>query len=322
MRFTYHIRKEKIIQRTVFEALKKGMAKLGDELVEMGWFEGVPPDVDGTVVTGIGRHELPGRDARTVFDQYHWHGKHVLFFDKGYTRQDVFRASINSFQPLEYLDAVVRPHDRLKAAGMMPLPYLGGGKYILVDGASQKYCDWWGLGDLEQFGRRVIMEIRKRTADPIIYRPRPILHGSVRIDDLPNVWTSDISLRGDLARAKLVVSHGGNLGFDAVMAGIPHFALDVSIARPMSETRWSCFNRYRHVPTNERLQWAANVLYNQWSERELADGTAWAVMKNMIEFGFAKWPAPCPVCENQGIENVYGGNGTVLEVPCSQCFRA
>jgi hypothetical protein len=315
------MRKEKLLQREMLNACKQGAAVHGDEVVEIDGYKGVVPEADGTIVVGIGGPPRHHTAARTVFDHYLAKGKRVVFFDKGYTRADRMRVSVDSFQPIRYLMWQHRPEDRIRATGTRPQPYSIQGDCLLFDGASEKYCQWYGLSDQVRWGLSIIDKIKQyRTWDmPIVYRPRPS-HNLVPIlpQEYRDIEVSQHPLALDLDRAYIVISHGGNLGFDAVVAGRAHFAIDVSIARPVSEVLWPLVN-FPLVPSEEeRWQWLCNVAYCQWSLRELASGEAWVTIKEQLAMVPPPVPAPpCRVCGDQGVEPVYGGHNTVLELPCS-----
>ena len=136
------------------------------------------------------------------------------------------------------------------------------------------------LGDHLKWGQKMVAKIRQHTKLPVIYRPRPS-HNP--IGNVEGAYTSQLILNVEMKRARIVVSHGGNLGWDAIIAGKPHFAIDVSIARPVSETDWEKLDK-PFVPDNYvRRQWMANVCYCQWSLDELADGSAWRVIREQLE---------------------------------------
>jgi len=78
-------------------------------------------------------------------------------------------------------------------------------------------------------------------------------------------------LADSLAKARVVVSHGGNLGCDAVINGRAHCAFGPSPARPISGP----IDPPR-VPTDaQRHRWMKALAYCQYSMDEIADGTMW-----------------------------------------------
>lgn len=282
MRFQFHYRAPFTKQLALLDAVKAGAAKHGDEVVGEQGFDEVR-DVDGLVLFGI------GGNSREVFDAYQRAGKHVVFWDKGYTRGGGwFRVAVNSFQPL---DALQRewPADRFKALGINLPWYSTRGRCILFDGASNKFCLWQGLGDWIDWGARLLRTIRAHTDLPIVYRPRPSHNNELEkarlaqaAESVRGVEFSDGPLAQDFARAQIVVSYGGNIGWEAALHGLAHFAIGDSIARPISETEWSRVGR-PYIPTErERREWAQAVAYQQWTLPEIASGEAWRHIRGML----------------------------------------
>lgn len=237
----------------------------------------VSDDYDALVMVGIGGF------SRQVYDAWLKAGKTVIFLDKGYTRGEYLRISINSFQPLAYFQKVKRPSDRFDALGLKLQPYVSSKakKFILLDGASNKYCVWHKLPYYYVWGVETVKKIKWNSQSPIIYRPRPS-HNEEGI--IPGTELSiHKELQYDFERARLVVSHGGNIGFDCVLAGVPHFAIDETIARPLSNTNWMTLDT-PFVPDDKvRYQWLCDVAYCQWKPSEFASGRAWQYVFEVMD---------------------------------------
>lgn len=257
------------------EALKEGAAKLGDAIIAVQGFDGVRDDVDGLVMLGIGGH------SREIFDGYKNAGKRIVFFDKGYTRGGGwYRHAVDAFNPTGYLDKVTPDPARIPKLVAGVQPYKNGGTHILLDGASNKFCLWQGLGDWTQWGAKMVYLLRQHTRHPIIYRPRPSHNPAVPV---VGADLSERPLAEDLARARVVVSYGGNIGFDAVVAGRPHFAIGDSIARPLSETDWTRVDRPRLPSRAERCDWLARVAACQLRLEELSEGSGWRAIRKTMD---------------------------------------
>lgn len=278
MKFVFHLREPFEKQLVLAQALIKGASTHGDEIYLVHGFEQVH-DVDGLVMLGIGGLGLD--HARIPFDAYKAAGKHVVFFDKGYTRNDYFRVAVDAFQPTEYLMQEAYPTKRFRDMGLtLPKHSMANRKVILFDGASEKYCAWHGFGSWYQWGVQVVEKIRRHTQLPIVYRPRPGRNAHLEIDGVETSVNN--SIQNDLARAYVVVSWGGNIGWDAVMSGTPHFAMGDSIARHVSETDWDRLDIPRLLKPNDVMTWAANVVHCQYSLPECENGMAWGYVKEVI----------------------------------------
>lgn len=280
MRVAVYLRSpHQALQALIARSVVKGCEKLGDRASIFTKGETRIADCDTVVMFGI------GGNAREVYDEYRSRGKRVVFIDKGYTRTGHFRVSIDSFQPLSYFQRIARPVDRWRNLGFQPAPYARNdqGKFILFDGASNKYCAWNRLPDWQTWGAEIVKKIKQRTDLPIIYRPRPSQHVKDSAKPIDGTFFSQDELLHDLRRARIVISHGGNIGFDAVLAGRPHFAIDASIARPVSEVNWSKLSTPFIPDEDERQQWFKDVAYLQWDATEIADGPGWRYMRDMLD---------------------------------------
>lgn len=277
MKFVMHYRAPFTKQLALFDAVRAGAKVHGDEVVSQLGFSYVEDDADGLILYGIGGM------SKEIHDRYVDAEKQVVFFDKGYMRGPYLRVAVNAFQPLDDLYKVKRTSDRFEALGLPLERYKVRGENILFDGASNKFCLWKGLGNWLDWGQQVINEISKATTYPIIYRPRPSHNADgtkFRIDRAQ--LSMNAALAEDFARTRVCVSYGGNIGWDCVLAGVPHFAIGDSIARPLSEISWDSLSHPYMPPEESRLQWLSNVCYWQWTLQELASGEAWNYIKRYL----------------------------------------
>ncbi|MCI0554920.1 MAG: hypothetical protein L0287_28555 [Anaerolineae bacterium] len=227
-------------------------------------------DTDGLIMFGI------GDNSRDVFDAYKKAGKKIVFWDKGYIRgKGHFRVAVNGFQP----KLLPRPTDRWERLGIALSPMHLTGNMVLFDGASGKYCKWQKLGSHIAWARGVIDKIRQHTNLPIIYRPRPSHNLPLRLD---HAILSQAPLETDLRMARVVVSYGGNLGYECIIGGHPHFAIGDSVARALSETDWSHISKQYIPHYDDRLSFAASIAYCQWSISEVRSGEAWRFIKDEL----------------------------------------
>lgn len=272
MRLIWHQRPALERKLVLAKAFADGLSR-GDTFKLVEGFDGIDPEADACVLFGI------GGQARDVRDAYRAAGVPIVYIDKGYTRRTGhWRVSVGGFQPHAYFRCN-RPPDRWQKLGIELHPYEIRGECVIFDGASNKYILWYGLGSLESWGAAIVEKIAEHTDRTIVYRPRPTHNDPPQIQ---GAELSQKSLEADFARAHVVVSYGGNIGFDCAIAGVPHFAIEDSIARPLSETDWSRLNVPR-IPTDaDRRQWACDVAYCQWTINEMRSGAAWEQIRKWL----------------------------------------
>ncbi len=89
------------------------------------------------------------------------------------------------------------------------------------------------------------------------------------------------SLQADLDNAYCVVTYNSLSAIEAVVRGIPVFALHHgSMAWPVSHHLLSQIENLNY--TIDRTQWCNDIAYTQWNSDELASGEAWAHLKAII----------------------------------------
>jgi len=284
MKVAIYIRQPAEPHEVVAEAVRHGAALLGEKAWTFGKGDPQHQDADVVVIFGI------GGDAKQVWDA-NPQARRILL-DKPYVRGGapnpkryyLCRVSIDAPQPLTYFQKIPRKSSRWDRLQLFPKPYADKNTnttHILFDGASNKYCLWNDLPPWPEWGQMIVDKIRAHAPNPIIYRPRPSHNDAPR--NITGAELSEIPIVEDLARARIVVSHGGNIGFDAAFAGVPHFAIDRSIARPISQTDWSKVG-IPYVPEYPvRRQWFYDLAYCQWNLDEFADGSAWRYVRESME---------------------------------------
>lgn len=260
MIIAFHYRQPFTRQLAVIESLSQGL-KL-DKLIVVEGFEKSVEQADALVLFGVGGIN------RDIWDAYE--GKPRVMIDKGYARKGFMRVTVNEFHPLKWLAEADPPADRLEASNWHLKPYDMSGDHVLLDALSGKYCHWMKM-DRFAWIDDTIRAIRSVTDKPILFRPRPSHNPPPPV---PKGTILDVGpLSESLARAYLVVSHGGNLGCDAAINGRPHLALGPSPALCLSTTHVGG-GRMRPSPEN-RYRWMKALAYCQYSMDEIADGTMW-----------------------------------------------
>lgn len=256
----FHYRQPFTRQLAVIDAL---MAGIGDDmLIPVAGAEPLD-NAHALVLFGVGGIN------RDIWDAYE--GKPRVLIDKGYARKGFMRVTVNEFHPLKWLATADPPADRLLATGWNPASYgYGeGGDHVLLDALSGKYCHWMQM-DRFAWIADTIRAIRSVTDMPILFRPRPSHNPAPPVPE--GTILDEGPLADSLAKAAFVVSHGGNLGCDAVIAGRPHVALGPSPALCLSSKSLEV----EVLPTEaQRHRWMKALAYCQYSMDEIADGTMW-----------------------------------------------
>lgn len=274
---------EKPRERILADAFRAGLLAHGDECE----LRALQPQVE---VADCDLAVMVGVKSRELF-RAHWQaGAHTLMLDKGYVRSAIagpvklweyWRTALDAHHPTAKLMEIRRPFDRLERIYLPLKPWRRQGKHIVLAGSSAKYHEFYGLKDPTAYGSKVVRQLRGLTSREIVYRPKPSWKDAVplegtRYSQLPE------TLEAVLENAHVLVTHGSNACFEAVVHGIPCVILGDAVAKPISSTQLEQIEEPMIVPTSERYQWLANLAYCQWTMREFASGQAWEVLRPQI----------------------------------------
>ena len=276
-------------EKAIAEAYRQGIVKHGDEcrVLPTADVEGVDEWANVAAFVGVKGY------SRLLMDSYLKAGKHITILDKGYLsgakgpRSKYCRVSVDSFQPLDYFQAIQRPDDRLRELKieLKPSPK---GQNIIVAGGSLKYALWhnfnarYGYDPMTTWAADVINYIAERTKNPIVYRPKPSWNDA---RPLPHSRFSrpPITIDEELANAKALVTFGSNAAVDAIIAGVPVIVTGDGIAKPLSRTHLKQINDLYYPTDEERYAFLCNLTYIQFNLAEFESGLAWDIIKPQIE---------------------------------------
>lgn len=284
MRFVFYVA-EKDRNYGLAEALHAGAKVRGDtvEIIPQRQFIAPLDGFDGAACLGV------KRAGKRLLAQHLAAGQHFLFFDKSYMgRSQYVRVSIDSWQPLAYFRRN-RPADRFNRLGvrLQPRRQSNPNDMILFAGSSQKYCNFHDLGDATAYAEYIIAKLRQYTKREIVYRPKPSWAANHPEECQPIRGTHyshpHVEISKEIARCHLVATHGSNAAFDALAAGVPVMVLGDGLCKPMG--LGFEFERIEEPPfpsDAERRQFFADAAYCQWTNEELANGVAWADLKDTM----------------------------------------
>lgn len=180
--------------------------------------------------------------------------KHFYRLDHAYMkRMDYFRMTRNDFQPSVVVE---RPADRwevLKKKYAVKVSGWRKGSSVVIACSDPRTYDFFGVPDWPTL---VQEQIRKKTDRPIIVRKRD----------------EKIPLSEQLRDAHCLVTYASNSVVDALISGIPVFALGPSIARPMGFSDLALIEA-PFYPEN-REEFFNHMAYSQFTKDEFASGFA------------------------------------------------
>lgn len=215
-------------------------------------------------------------------------GAHRLMLDKGYSRHrgskrtwEYWRVSLDAQHPTETtLMRNAMPHDRFERLEIELSPWRSIGANVIIAGSSAKYHEFHNLPDPTTWAASVIKSLRKRNSRPIIYRPKPSWRDAVPIKG--SIFSPPADQLGQLlSDAHVLITHGSNACFDAIVLGVPVIVLGNAVARPVSSISLDDIMAPKRAL--DRVQWMANLAYHQFTEAEFENGLAWATIGGWID---------------------------------------
>jgi hypothetical protein len=271
-------------ERILADAFRDGAVQHGDTVTIRPLT--VPVEVDPSADVAC----MVGVKSRELF-QAHWDkGVHIVYLDKGYSRHkqdgplgiwEYWRVAVDAHQPTRFLARMKKDSSRWDKLGLEIAPTREEGEHILLAGSSGKYHAFYGLIKPTEYALKVVKRIRKNTDMPIIYRPKPSWRDAVPIDDTEYSPASEPIAR-PLKRAHVLVTHGSNACFEALLAGVPTIVLGDGVTKPISSIDLADIREPKIASDEERHQLACNLAWFQWTRSEMASGEMWSAIRSCI----------------------------------------
>lgn len=252
-------------------------------------FKTTVKQVDGVILAGVKSDHGPMMRKLVAL------GKTVMYLDKGYIRSknlsqelmDFYRVSINSFQPHEYMHRYVHKADRWEAHGIAPLNQAKSNnrRFILYAGSSQKYCNFYGLGDATEYATKIIAAAKEADTlnRTVIYRPKPSWQGAVPIKG--TIFSKyGLSMEQELRHTQVLITHGSNACFEAALHGVPSIVLGEGITKSISSGKVEHVRKPRPVCQEDVLRLCYTIAYQQWTLDEFRQGGAFEYLRQVVTY--------------------------------------
>jgi hypothetical protein len=194
------------------------------------------------------------------------------FVDSGYTnfleKKKIWHRLVrNHIHPDIYAVTKNYPADRLTLLPSMPEPWREPGNDIMVVLSSESYCNMWGCTQ-EEFKQKITDGLRGHTSRRIVFREKEQSRKTrqtvyERLQQEPDRWYC-------------VISDSSAAAVEAIWCGVPVITLGRHITNSVSRNQLSMINDlYRGCLGN----WLCALSYNQFTLKELYDGTAVRIMQ-------------------------------------------
>ena len=212
-----------------------------------------------------------GVTKRKVMEACRARGRDFYYIDTGYfgnpTKGKLYhritRNDVQYFGPI-----IARPQDRLAQTGI-GFKKFRGGTNILLAPPSQKLLMMYDI-DLDTWLNNTIEEIKRHTDRPIVIRKKQ--SRAVRMTE----DTMEMALAQDV---HCLITFSSIAAGEALLLGKPAITLGPNAAAPLCSQSLSEIEYLKAPTVDEVRAWAANLAYNQFTEAEMRNGTAWRILQ-------------------------------------------
>lgn len=258
-------------ERKVLEAMATGLSDVYGETIEWSDYQsGSPASVAVMFSWGkLSHREVLKRQALV-------HGKTLVINFGSLKRSDgYYTVGWNGLNGrAEYLN-YASPPDRWERLGIKLKPWKSDGRNIIVTGQVPSDGSVAQI-DILQWCEEQVLNLRCLTDRPIIFRPHPLARDIS--PNMPGATRSEKSFEEDLKDAWAVVTYNSTSSSMAVIDGVPIFTADRgSMAWEVSRHELKSID---HPLRCDRVQWAYNLAYTQWTVGEIRSGFAWGHLKD------------------------------------------
>lgn len=276
---------EKGYEMALGPALIEGAAAHGDTVVmrPLGEYRSPPPG--GSIICGVVKREI-------LWD-HQAAGVPLLYLDKGYHRVRApwrggnlpgwWRLCWNATHPTAYLMDRPRPADRWERLGVTLAPRRTGDRVVIL-GSSAKFHQTERLPHPTEWTQGLVSALQHITPMGLVYRPKPSWADAEPIPGTEFDHGGKTAVANTLARAFCSVTYGSIAAVDSIIAGVPCIVLGNAVARPISATSIGSVLSPVWESQVRREQWAANLAYCHFTPDEIADGTAWKILKETARY--------------------------------------
>ncbi len=215
--------------------------------------------------------------ARQVVADYEKKNVPVIVHDLGRVRKDLNHVYLG-IGGLHWLPKGKADDKRLKKILFTGTQERPEGKHVLIVG--QKGNDQshqLSNDDLDKLYNALIVEIKKHTDLPIIFRPHPLRSYNQKISGAEVVTPEQESLHEALDGAVAAVMHSSTSGLTALELGVPVFCEKGSFLEPIASGLLDDLSSIEDPATpddKDVKNFFQRVSYTQWSVREIVSGAA------------------------------------------------
>lgn len=256
--------------KPVFDAFAQGVEKLGYKVVNDN-----SADID--VIWSV---LFQGRMAlnKTVWDKAKHAGRPVIVLEVGgINRGTTWKVGLNGINKGSYYVPANADNSRANQLGLKLTPWRSTGECIIICGQHNKSLQWIDMPPMSKWIMDTIDTIQHFSDRTIIIRPHPrcpLPHIESQFKNVYNQTPMHISgtydnFNLDFSKAWATVSWNSNPGSQSIIAGVPAFVGENSLARDVANIDLS---NIENPMMPERQQWLNELAYTEYTTKEIESG--------------------------------------------------
>jgi len=285
---------KRIPARNHFESFLNGVKKHGVEVFSID-HPSKYKDCDLVFTHGTPKKAHPTFEYMdTFFKEQARRGSSVLVMDNGYLKRDSHVRQDDAYLSLGFNGLNGRatfviddmPSDRWDQLGIQLQPWEIKEGHILICGQLARDSSVQHLQpNYTSWMQKIVDDMSSNTDKQIIFRPHPLgLHETIKGVNISKKLNS--SLLDEFNESSIVVAASSNSLVEAVVCGIPVFALDQG-SLLWNYCKNKTFKDLASPQTFYRERWANNLAYSQWTKEEMESGLAWEHLKTVLDSGIS-----------------------------------
>jgi len=257
--------------KPVFEAFAQGVKNLGHEVVYHD------TDADFYVIWSVlwlGRMQ----GNREIWNLAKKRKKSVIILEVGtLVRGTTWKIGLGHVNALGYnFEKMNIDYERSKKLGLTLKPWKKSGQNIVIFGQHSQSEQWATRLPVNEWLKNLVIEIKKYSNRPIIYRPHPRDRFFQKIDDFSTSMPIKIPDSHDvydhereLETTWCAINACSGVGVQAAINGIPIFCEKDSLAWPVSIENLS---NLENPLTPDRTVWFEKICNTEWTLSEITIG--------------------------------------------------
>ena len=267
--------------KAIHGAVLEGCARHGVQITTRHPAEFARAGVEADVAVFYGLWQ----ELREIQQAYPAAGRTSVLIDLGYWGRieggklaGYHRFAVNARHATGYFQRVKHPPDRFDCFNLRQRPFRRAGSHILLCGMSAKAA-WVYRLQAEEWERLAVALLQRHTVREIRYRPKQSWKEARPIEGTTFAPDKGLLGPGQFEDCWAVVTHHGNSALDALIHGVPVFCKD-GLARPLAKPNLEDIESPYYPDEADRDQLLYDAAYTQFKVSEIADGTAWAYLKD------------------------------------------